>query len=70
MAELAYALVLGTSPARVRGSNPLEGTKKNRDENTVFYLCLNAGFEPKKGSGKRIFPVAELFKPRGLKERV
>ena len=27
MAELAYALVLGTSPARVRGSNPLGSTK-------------------------------------------
>ena len=31
-------------------------------------LICAVGLEPQKGSGKRIFPVAELFKPRGLKE--
>ena len=32
---------------------------------TVFFY---PGLEPQKGSGKRIFPVAEFFKPRGLKK--
>ena len=38
----------------------------------VAFILLRGtiGFEPQKGSGNRIFPVAELFKPRSLKEAV
>ena|GEM_PF-5579382 len=33
-----------------------------------IFLLLEGGVEPGEGVGEREFPVAELFKPRGLKE--
>ena len=69
MAELGYAQRLGRCLERVRGSNPLGGTSHEIHPYGGFCDFYAGGFEREGGRGNGSFPVAEILKPLGFRER-
>ncbi len=59
----------GFHKAKVAGSIPAASTKIKLGSLSIWFCfsCFGAGIEPERGRENGSFPVAELFKPRGLK---